>query len=434
MKKLLLIPALMGTLALATDYNYEISPVIGYNVPEGNLNLDNDIIGGVEVQFNGLDSAIKPELFILHSNGVKSENLAASEVNSADKTNITRVGVNGVYEFTESTAVIPFAKAGVGYETMSQSVTNNSDGAFVDAGAGVKVPFTENLALKLEALYMLKYNDNSAGGNWGDSNLAVLAGLTYSFGKKAQKAAPVPVDGDDDNDGVLNSQDKCPTTPAGQSVNAEGCFVDGDDDNDGVLNSQDKCPTTPAGKSVNAEGCFVDGDDDNDGVLNSMDKCPTTEAGQPVNAEGCVEAIEADDDNDGIANSLDICPATEIGKTVNEDGCPTIVKLHIKFPNDSAAIDASSEAIMQKYADFLKTYTSYSAKIVGHTNNLGEESYNQMLSEKRANAVRDMLIEKGAPAESLTASGEGEANPTVSNDTREGRAENRRIEAELTKN
>ena len=62
MKKLLLIPALVGTMAMASDYNYEITPVIGYNVAEGNLNLKNEAIGGVEVQFNDVESAVKPDL------------------------------------------------------------------------------------------------------------------------------------------------------------------------------------------------------------------------------------------------------------------------------------------------------------------------------------------------------------------------------------
>lgn len=389
----------MGTMAMAKDYNYEITPVIGYNIAEGNLNLDNEIMTGLEVQFNDVDSAIKPELSILHSGGVKSENLDPADTTSAGKTNITRFGLNGVYEFATSDTVQPFAKAGVGYETMSRSITNNSDGGFVDAGAGVKIPFTDALALKLEALYMLKYNTNSAGGNWGDSNLALLAGLNYSFGEKAQKImpTPAPVDGDDDKDGVANSIDKCLTTPAGDMVDATGCTVDGDDDNDGVANSIDKCPTTPAGQTVNAEGCFVDGDDDKDGVLNASD----------------------------------ICPNTPIGEAVNSDGCPLKITLHVKFDNDSAVVKQSSFDLIQKYADFLNTYTQYSSNIVGHTSNSGAASYNQALSEKRANAVMDILLEKGVPADRLTARGEGEANPTVSNDTKDGRAQNRRIEAEL---
>ena len=68
-----------------------------------------------------------------------------------------------------------------------------------------------------------------------------------------------------------------------------------------------------------------------------------------------------------------------------------------------------------------------------HKNNLGSEDYNLQLSQSRANAVKDLLVEKGVNADKLRTSGEGGANPVASNDTKEGRAQNRRIEAELIK-
>ena len=402
MKKLLLIPALLATVATATDYNYEITPLIGYNISEGNLNLDNSILTGLELQFNDVDCDIKPEISLLHSGGVDSEKTIPTGT-----TNVTRLGLNGVYEYANE-GIVPFAKAGIGYEHMNRDVANNTDGAFIDAGAGVKIPFTEDLALKLEALYMLKSNTNSAGGNWGDSNLALLAGLNYSFGAKAQPAVAV--------------------APAAAPL------VDGDDDHDGVLNSVDKCPTTPAAKvaTVDAAGCCVDGDDDKDGVLNSVDKCPTTPTGDTVNAQGCTVVL--DDDKDGVVNASDICPNTPLGEAVNVDGCPNMIILHAKFDNNSAVVKEESFDLIQKYADFLNKYPAYSSKIVGHTSSTGKASYNLSLSQKRAKAVETMLIEKGVPASRLSSHGEGEVNPIADNTTKEGRAQNRRIEAELTRN
>ncbi len=393
MKKLLLIPALLSTMVMASDYNYEITPVIGYNVAEGNLNLDNEIISGLEVQYNGFDFPIKPELSILHSGGVKSEDTLPT-----NKTNITRFALNGVYDFVDAGAVIPFAKAGIGYETMNRQIAENTDGVFVDAGAGIKVPFTDSIALKLEALYMLKYNKHTTDDKWGDSNLALLAGVTFSFGKKAQPEAPV-VDGDDDNDGVLNSIDTCPATPAGNKVDSTGCsiVVDLDDDNDGVINSMDKCPTTPAGNKVDSRGCCVDGDDDNDGVLNSVDKCPTTPASNEVNVDGCCE----------------------------------IVNLHIKFKFNSFDVTSDSDDNIQEFVDFMKRNDNYDAKIIGHTDSYGSEAYNQVLSEKRANAVKNIIINKGVDSARVSSEGKGELSPITTNNTRDGRAQNRRIEAKL---
>ena len=344
MKKLLLIPALLGSLAVASDYKYEITPVIGYNIAEGNLNLKNDLIGGVEIKFNDVDSAIKPEISLLHSDGVKSRNLTPS-----DKTDITRIAINGVHEYSEMSGIIPFAKAGIGYETIDKHFAENTDGLFVDIGAGVKFPLAEAIALKLETIYSLKYNEHTSGGTIGDSNLALLAGLNFAFGKKAQpepEAIPEPE------------------------------------------------PTPEPAPAP------VDGDDDNDGVLNSVDKCPTS----PANA------------------------------VVNDEGCPIIVNLHINFENDSYAVDTMSNDNIKAFADFLNMYPNYSATIIGHTDSKASEKYNQKLSENRADAVKKLIVGYGVSADRVKASGMGETSPTADNSTKAGRAENRRIEAELIRN
>jgi len=400
MKKLLLIPALLtASLALAKPYTYEISPMIGYDIAEGNIGMKDNgyLVYGVELQYNKKDWFLSPELFVIYTDSGNTE----YEV-STNETDVLRVGVNGVKTYNQDGAFQPFAKAGLGMEKMDHLEEGNKNSLFVDAGAGVKVPLMDHLALKLEAIYMLKENAN----RW-DNNAIVQAGLTFGFGAQEEEvvpvaavAAPVVVDGDDDNDGILNSKDECPNTAAGARVDVSGCFLDSDDDKDGVLNAADKCPTTAANTEVDAEGCKLDGDDDKDGVLNSKD----------------------------------ICPNTPLGEAVNEDGCPKSITLHVKFPNDSSKIEASSYSIVQKYADFLNTNTAYSAKIVGHTDSRGSAAYNQKLSERRANAIKDMLIEKGVPASRVSAAGKGEAKPMADNATAEGRAKNRRIEAELTKN
>jgi len=391
MKKLLLIPALLlGSLAMANDYNYEVTPLIGYNIAEGNINLNNYATYGGEMQYNGLDSIIKPELSVLYSK-------ADYESPSTLDTNVWRVALNGVYEYNKVGPVIPLAKAGLGYENMSDTYNSgNSNSAFVDAGIGAKVPFTKNIALKLEAVYMLKYNDTRY-----DNNLALLAGLNIAFGKRAEDIAPVV---------------------------AAAPVVDGDDDNDGVKNSVDECIYTPAGYTVNAQGCALD--NDKDGVANTVDQCPTTAFGVEVDTKGCA----LDDDNDGVINAKDICPNSPVGAKVNSDGCPEIVKLNINFENDSYVIKDASMSEISAYAKFLTTYTNYSAKIVGYTDSRGSAAYNQKLSENRANAVVAILKEEGVSADQLSAAGMGEANPVADNATSEGRAQNRRIEAELTKN
>ena len=217
-------------MAMATDYNYEITPLIGYNIAEGNIDVDDYAVFGGEFQYNGFDSVIKPELSLLYSN-------ADYDTGSAD-TDVWRIAVNGVYEYGERDSFVPFAKAGLGYENMSdpyKNITGNTNSPFLDLGVGAKIPFTEMIALKLEAIYMVKYNDARY-----DNNLAILAGLNIAFGEKAQKAAP-----------VVAAQPTPEPTP--EPVVAVPVVVDGDDDLDGVLNSIDKCPTTPANVQVDAD-------------------------------------------------------------------------------------------------------------------------------------------------------------------------------------
>ncbi len=184
MKRLLLIPALMlGTVAMATEYNYEITPLIGYNIAEGNIDLDDYAVFGAELQYNGYDSVIKPELSIFYSN-------ADYNLDGLKESDVWRVAVNGVYEYDKLGFITPLAKAGVGAEHMSDDYTsvtgNEANCLFIDVGVGAKIPFNDMIALKLEAVYMLKYNDARF-----DNNLALLAGLNIAFGEKAQKAAPV---------------------------------------------------------------------------------------------------------------------------------------------------------------------------------------------------------------------------------------------------
>ncbi|QOY52038.1 OmpA family protein [Candidatus Sulfurimonas baltica] len=427
MKKLLLIPALMlASVSIAQDYKYEITPLVGYNIAEGNLDLENQTLVGAEIQYNS-DSVLKPELSVLYTDAdYESSNIS---------TDIYRIAINGVHKYDSVGFMTPLTKIGVGYETIDTRLSDNRDSIFFDAGVGAKIPFTDSIALKLEAVYMLKNNSN----RW-DSNLAVLAGINFAFGPKAQETAPEPeptpepepvIDGDDDKDGVLNSVDKCPKTPAGKPVNSDGCFIDGDDDKDGVLNSVDKCPKTPAGKPVNSDGCFIDGDNDKDGVLNSIDECPTTPAGKPVNSDGCF--IDGDDDKDGVLNSIDECPTTPAGNIVNDSGCTKEVNLHINFENASYNVDAISKSNIEKFASFLKARPNYSAGIIGYTDSVGRESSNQKLSQKRADAVRGMIIDQGISSDRVTATGMGESNPIATNETAEGRAQNRRIEATLNK-
>jgi OOP family OmpA-OmpF porin len=228
-------------------------------------------------------------------------------------------------------------------------------------------------------------------------------------------------DGDADGDGVKDSKDKCPTTPKGRKVNAEGCELDGD--GDGVVDALDKCPTTPKGRKVNAEGCELDGD--GDGVVDALDKCPAVPA--PGTADGC--PVVKDSDGDGIMDDRDKCPTVAAPGTA--DGCPVPRKLvleGVNFDNDKATLRPEAYGILDKAAATLKEWGDVKVEVAGHTDSRSDDDYNQKLSQRRADAVRAYLIGKGVAADRLTAKGYGESSPVADNESEEGRFKNRRVE------
>jgi outer membrane protein OmpA-like peptidoglycan-associated protein len=101
----------------------------------------------------------------------------------------------------------------------------------------------------------------------------------------------------------------------------------------------------------------------------------------------------------------------------------------IYFDTASAHIRPESEAVLQEIADILHKNPTWNLQVEGHTDNIGGDSYNLELSKQRSAAVRKALTEKyGIAAGRLTSAGFGASRPKASNDTLEGRAQNRRVE------
>jgi hypothetical protein len=130
---------------------------------------------------------------------------------------------------------------------------------------------------------------------------------------------------DNDGDGVINELDTlCPNTPAGESVNEQGCSQSElDDDDDGVKNNLDLCPDTPVGVAVDGDGCSNEqrtSDSDGDGLNDPQDDCPNTGAGLEVDENGCSQA-QRDTDGDGLSDLDDACDDTPPGFPILANGC-----------------------------------------------------------------------------------------------------------------
>jgi OOP family OmpA-OmpF porin len=182
-----------------------------------------------------------------------------------------------------------------------------------------------------------------------------------------------------------------PCVPAAQAA-------EGDADGDGVPDSRDRCPNTPRGAVVDADGCPRDSD--GDGVPDYRDQCPNTPRGAKVDANGC--EIMAD-------------------VTIN------VTADHFDF--DSAELKPKMQSALDEVAAKVKaTNGDETLDIIGHTDSTGPDAYNQGLSERRAQAAADYLAGAGVNPARMTVKGMGESSPVADNSTREGRAMNRRVE------
>ncbi len=263
-------------------------------------------------------------------------------------------------------------------------------------GVGVLANLSRNetrgtaLALRGEIYGLVSASTEPPNGDHLSDTIAGI-GLQYHWGAPVAAPAPVapPVVGDADGDGVNDNLDKCPGTPAGTAVDANGCELDSD--GDGVVDRLDKCPGTPAGAKVDANGC------------------------------------ELDSDRDGVVDRIDQCPNTPAGDKVDEVGCSFSLRLEVFFDTDSATIKPESFPDLDRAVSLMQTNARLFGTVEGHTDDRGSAAYNQKLSQRRAESVRQYLVDKGVPADRLEAVGRGESQPVADNATAEGRSQNRRV-------
>ncbi len=238
-------------------------------------------------------------------------------------------------------------------------------------------------------------------------------------------------DPDNDQDGVLDQSDKCPLEP-GPMTNSGG--PDGDRDGDGINDGADRCPEDPEDVDtwMDEDGC-PDPDNDDDGVVDRVDQCPL-EPGVIEN-RGCPDL---DTDGDGLVDRIDNCPA-EYGPKKNQ-GCKDkqLVRItsdrieileKVYFKTDSAKIRRRSFRLLENVAAVLRAHPEISRiRVEGHTDSRGRDGYNLRLSQRRANSVRRHLVREGVDPDRLDGQGYGETRPVTTNETRKGRAKNRRVE------
>jgi OOP family OmpA-OmpF porin len=229
-------------------------------------------------------------------------------------------------------------------------------------------------------------------------------GMKWSFSEKAAVRGDLKFfggDSDDLTEAAISVGLHYAFGSTGKPVPLEVAAEDGDADKDGVPDSTDQCPGTPSGIQVDSRGCPED--DDGDGVYNYMDDCPnTTDRRAKIDARGCYVRLE---------------------RKVN-------ITLNVEFDFNSSELRDEDTGEVQKVADFMHQHPHSKTLVEGHTDSKGSDEYNQGLSERRASTIADMLVQKfDISPDRVSSIGYGETQPIATNDTEEGRQENRRVVA-----
>ena len=278
-----------------------------------------------------------------------------------------------------------------------------------------RVFLTANYSSGLTAFYQ-KENERFKYSTFG-------ASLGIYLGKQQ---VPEPVVKDKDQDGVPDSEDACPEL-AGTAL-TNGCP---DGDGDGIADNKDSCATIAGLAKYN--GCPVP-DTDGDGINDEQDHCPTTTG--LAKYKGCPMP---DKDGDGIADEEDACP--DKAGTAENGGCPQVTEKEkeivkfaaqkLQFAYQSAKIDTASYALLDEVVSILKAYPQLTVTIEGHTAGIASEA-NQLLSQQRANAVKEYIYSKGIHPDRITAIGYGATRPLVKTTDMAAGAINRRVEINLS--
>jgi len=327
-----------------------INPHIGGYIFDNDQDIKSDPVYGIDIGYN-----ITDHLGVEGSVDFIETETEGSPTDIPARASIYRVG--GLYHFPLEEGVVPYIAVGTGLINLNIDRDDDGNDFLVNYGAGLKFLVTDRLGMRADLRHIIALDDT-------DNNVMYTVGLTYLFGKKEQLPPPPR---DSDGDGVTDDLDKCPGTPAGVAVDADGCPKDSD--GDGVPDYLDKCPDTPAGVAVDSDGCPKDSD--GDGVPDYLDKCPDTPAGVAVDATGCPVVIEKE----------------------------PIALNSIYFEFDRATLTQEAVETLNSNMRIIRENPEINVRIEGHSCAHGPDDYNLRLSERRANAIKEYFVNEGGIAE-----------------------------------
>jgi len=244
---------------------------------------------------------------------------------------------------------------------------------------------------------------------------------------------------DRDHDGIVDDEDACPDVPGVKTDDPKTNGCPPDRDHDGIPDADDACPDVPGVKTDDPKTNGCPPDRDHDGIPDAEDACPDVPGVKTDDPKtnGCPP--DPDRDKDGIPNDQDACPDAAGPKNVDpkKNGCPAaavvgkqiVILEQVKFATGSAAILPASNGILTAVAKVLEEHAEIKhLRVEGHTDNVGSAAMNKSLSGRRAASVATWLMQHGVDQSRLSSQGFGLERPIDTNETPQGRQNNRRVE------
>jgi len=336
------------------------------------------------------------------------------------KTNEMYIAVDASANFkllTDENKLVPYLSAGVGVA----SIKNAYYTAYVPVGLGVQIKAKQGSFINILSTYRAEAS--------ALTKMHYNHSISYSLPLKLREKRPVmippaPVVADNDDDGVVGSEDDCPN--ASGLVKYHGCPVP-DTDSDGINDENDKCPTAEG--LVKYKGCPIP-DLDKDGINDETDKCP--DAKGLSRYEGCPIP---DTDKDGVNDEEDKCPT--IPGIMGNNGCADFQPLangissQLKFESGKVNLRKKIYIGVDSLVVLMQNNINITLVISGHTDNTGTLKINEKLSLQRAMVVANYLIKKGIDKKRISQKGFADTRPISDNKTLKGRAQNRRVDIEV---
>jgi outer membrane protein OmpA-like peptidoglycan-associated protein len=272
---------------------------------------------------------------------------------------------------------------------------------------------------------------------------AVRGLVSLEWAKDVERPVPPPPVLDRDHDGIVDGDDACPDDPGVRTSDPKtnGCPPPKDRDGDTILDVEDACPDEPGVRTSDPKtnGCPPPKDRDGDTILDVEDACPDEPGVRTSDPKtnGCPPP--KDRDGDGIPDPEDACPDAAGPKDPDpkKNGCPPAriekgqIKIieQVKFKTGSAEILRDSDPILFAVLRIFVDHPEIKkVSVEGHTDNKGTKAYNMNLSRNRAASVARWLTVHGIDKKRLDSKGFGFDKPLDTNDTDEGRRNNRRVE------